>query len=81
LRHKIGQALEGKAVRLAKIDVRYPNASVDIEDSANPAPDELAELNPVEVFSKVYQARYATPAPDELIKLFNEIMAGVAESE
>lgn len=81
LRHKVEQALEGKAVRLAKIDVRYPNAAVLPEESVDPLSDELAELSPLEVFSKAYQAKYAGPAPEELIRLFNGIAAEADQTE
>lgn len=81
LRHRVNEALAGKAVRLAKIDLRYANATASDGQSEEADSDELAELNPVDVFSKVYRTKYGATVPDELVRLFNEIAAGLAESE
>jgi exonuclease SbcD len=81
LRHRVEQALVGKAVRLAKIDVRYANAANLTEEPVDPSSDELNELSALEVFSRAYQARYEAPAPENLIRLFNEIVAEADQTE
>jgi len=81
LRYRIELALAGKAVRLAKIDVRYPDAAVLPEDPDDLRSDELTELSPLDVFSRVWQAKYAGLAPEDMIKLFNEIAAEADETE
>lgn len=80
LRHKVEKAIEGKAVRLAKIDVRYPE-NKDNEHALNfVAPDHLNELKAIDVFSRVYQKQYNAAIPDELLKLFNEVENDVTQA-
>ena len=81
LRHRVNEALAGKAVRLAKIDVRYASSAAGGDEVGPAVPDELAELNPAEVFSRVYRTKFGAAAPEELVQLFNEIAAGLADSE
>jgi exonuclease SbcD len=80
LRHKIETALSGKAVRLAKIDVKYPVATAD-NTTATISEDHLHELQPQDVFAKVYQAKYNNAVPAELLQLFNQATQQVAQSE
>lgn len=81
LRHKIETAVTGKDVRLAKIDVKYPV----VNDQENPTGagvnDNLHELQPQDVFAKVYQSKYNNPVPPELLQLFNQVTQEVAQSE
>lgn len=79
LRHKIESALEGKAVRLAKIDVSYPSSNAHTTEYI--APEKLKELQPQDVFSKVYQSKYQTEVPQELLQLFQEVAAEVNQAE
>jgi exonuclease SbcD len=81
LRHRIMQALIGKAVRLARIDVRYAGIAVEGSEAGLGNVDELAELRPVDVFSKTYQSRYGSAVPEELMQLFLAVAAGVNETE
>ena len=80
LRHKIETALNGKAVRLAKIDVKYP-AVCESTTTATVAEDNLHELQPRDVFAKVYHARYSNAVPAELLQLFHQVTQEVAQSE
>lgn len=81
LRHKIETAISGKNVRLAKIDVKYPVENSSGDTTATIAADNLQELQPVDVFTKVYQSKYNNPVPAELLQLFNLAKQAVAQSE
>ncbi|RYG54327.1 MAG: exonuclease subunit SbcD [Chitinophagaceae bacterium] len=73
LRHKIESVLEGKNVKLAKIDLRYAEANIS-EVAAEPIkPDRLHEMKPLDVFTRVYQSRYNAPVPEDILQLFNQI--------
>lgn len=81
LRHKIETALNGKHVRLAKIDVRYPAVATSDNNAGLVIKDNLQELQPHDVFAKVYQSRYSNPVPAEILQLFNQVSQQVAQSE
>ncbi|WP_126972888.1 exonuclease SbcCD subunit D C-terminal domain-containing protein [Gynurincola endophyticus] len=80
LRHKIETALSGKNVRLAKIDVKYPVAADAGNTTATVSEDNLRELQPQDVFAKVYQAKYNNAVPAELLQLFNQATQEVAQT-
>jgi exonuclease SbcD len=80
MRYKIDGVLKGKAVRLAKIDLQYPNA-LKADGTEDPLTVELAELNPFDVFAKAYRSKYERELPEQLAKLFKEIAAEAAETE
>ena len=71
LRHKVETALAGKRVRLAKIDVKYPAST--LEAAKFITPDELSELQPIDVFGKVYQSRYNIDVPNDILQLFKKV--------
>ncbi len=71
LRHKVETALIGKNVRLAKIDVKYPASTQEATEFITP--EKLNELQPIEVFGKVYQSRYNSDVPTEILQLFREV--------
>lgn len=74
LRHQIEQALAGKACRLTRIDVRYPSATGEPEAKNDEHYDieKFQSLKPLQILNEIYAARYQTPAPAEIISLFNE---------
>ena len=78
LRHKIETALTGKKVRLAKIDVKYPASAQ--EPSAFITPEELNELQPLDVFSKIYRSRYNDDVPKEMLQLFQQVTQEVNQT-
>jgi exonuclease SbcD len=81
LKHKIETALTGKYIRLAKIDVRYA-ATAQAESSVHTAMQApLEHLNPVEVFSKIYKAKYSNDVPGELLQLFHHAAQNVSVNE
>lgn len=71
LRHKIETALMGKKVRLAKIDVKYPASTQQISEFITP--EKLNELQPIDIFGKVYQQRYNSEIPDTILQLFQQV--------
>lgn len=71
LRHKVETALIGKKVRLAKIDVKYPASKQEAPEFMTP--EKLNELQPIDVFGKVYQSRYNSDVPTEILELFREV--------
>lgn len=71
LRHKVETALIGKKVRLAKIDVKYPASIQEAPEFITP--EKLNELQPIDVFGKVYQSRYNSDVPTEILQLFREV--------
>jgi len=72
LRHIIESAIEGKQVRLATIKRSYKGESESAGNTQLIAPDKLEELKPQEVFTKLYEARYNTTVPVDMLKLFNQ---------
>ena len=81
LRHKIETVLIGKYVRLSKIDVRYPAGANAYKNAELIIKDKLQELQPQDVFAKVYQSKYNNSVPTEILKLFNQVSQEVAQSE
>lgn len=70
LRHKIEAAIAGKNVRLAKIDSKYPSSTKEVPEFITQ--EKLSELQPLDVFGKVYQSRYNTEVPEAMLKLFKQ---------
>jgi exonuclease SbcD len=81
LRHKVETALSGKNFRLAKIDVRYNTSTTKPDENKVVAPEQLNELQPLEVLYEVYQSKYGNPIPEDLQKLFQQVTQEVNESE
>lgn len=71
LRHKVETVLADRHVRLAKIDVKYPVAASNTADFI--IPDKLHQLKPLDVFAKVYQSKYNTPVPEDMMQLFKQV--------
>lgn len=81
LKHKVETALTGKYVRLAKIDVRY-EAAAQTEGNVHTAVQvQLDHLNPVEVFSRIYKAKYSNEVPEDLLQLFHHAAQDVSVNE
>jgi exonuclease SbcD len=73
LRGRIEAALEGKPVRLARIDTR--NAATTADATSVPVSlDAIERLEPGEVFSRIYRRKYAEDAPAPLLAAFNELL-------
>jgi DNA repair protein SbcD/Mre11 len=72
LRAQIEAVLEGKPVRLAKIETSFSinkNAPTETEALA-----ELEQLQPDAIFARLYQQKFAADAPSELMAAFAELM-------
>lgn len=78
LRHKVETALAGKRARLAKIDVKYPASIAQAPEFITP--DELSELQPIDVFGKVYQSRYNIDVPNDILQLFKQVAEEVNQT-
>lgn len=81
LRHKIETALIGKNIRLAKIDVRYKSSSPNQDKSIIANTTQLHDLEPLDIFRKVYQNKYNNSVPKEMLKLFQQVTQHVNENE
>ncbi|XLZ70822.1 exonuclease SbcCD subunit D C-terminal domain-containing protein [Massilia sp. SR12] len=72
LRSSIEKALEGKPVRLAKIETSSA-ARASFEEAAISL-DQLATLQPDDIFKRLYQQRYGSDAPPEQLAAFAELV-------
>nr|WP_315481344.1 exonuclease SbcCD subunit D C-terminal domain-containing protein [uncultured Undibacterium sp.] len=72
LRAAIENAIEGKALRLAKIETSF--AAKKISDSETVTLTELENLQPEDIFQRLYQNKYQNEAPPELRSAFTELM-------
>lgn len=71
LRHKVETALVGKHVRLAKIDVKYPQSNPNKREFITQ--DKLQELKPLDVFAKAYESKYNAEVPEDMVQLFKQV--------
>lgn len=78
LRHKIETAIAGKKVRLAKIDVKYLASTQQAPEFITQ--EKLSELQPLDVFGKVYQSRYNSNVPQDILQLFQEVAQEVNQT-
>ena len=75
LRGRIEAALAGKPVRLAKIEPtrRIQTAGAVIDAMSL---DQLAQMQPDDIFRRLYEQRFGDEAPDEQLAAFAELMVG-----
>jgi len=81
LRFKIQSVLNGKNARLAKINVKYPDSLSSENNRSIIANDKLQELQPSDIFSKIYLSKYNNPVPEEIQILFNQVAAEISQME
>ena len=76
LRAQVEAALEGKPVRLAKIE---PTRRVQTAPGIEPALslDQLAQLQPDDIFRRLWQQRFGEDAPDDQMAAFAELLMPV----
>jgi len=79
LRFKIQSVLNGKNARLAKINVKYPDTFSSENNGSNIVNDKLQELQPSDIFSKIYLSRYNNPVPEPIQELFNQVAQEVSQ--
>lgn len=77
LRGRIEAAIAGKPVRLAKIE---PTRKQDGVTTVQPAMslEQLAQLQPDDIFRRLYQQKFGDEAPDDQLAAFAELMNGAA---
>lgn len=71
LRTRIETALDGKPVRLAKIETSSTARSSAPE---NMTLDQLSQLQPDDIFRRLYQQKYTKEAPPELLSALAELL-------
>jgi exonuclease SbcD len=78
LRARVEAAIAGKPVRLAKIEPTRKNAAAG-DDTAMTL-DQLAQMQPDDIFRRLYLQRFGEEAPADQLSAFAELMLpGVAE--
>jgi DNA repair protein SbcD/Mre11 len=75
LRAQVEAALAGKPVRLAKIEPTRKVVSATPVDDAMTL-DQLAQLQPDDIFRRLYQQRFGEDAPAEQLAAFGELLLG-----
>lgn len=78
LRHKIETALEGKRIRLAKIESINPASKEKASEFITQ--EKLSELQPIDVFNKIYQSRYNSEIPSAILELFQQVTLEVNQT-
>ncbi len=79
LRHRLEEALSGKAVRLLKISAHYPGSAEALAESL---PETLLqELHPDDVFVRRYRQRHDAEPSSELLAAFHELVEAVRTAE
>jgi len=73
MRARVEAALEGKPVRLAKIETSTPNRAPSLDDAALTL-DQLGKLQPDDIFKRLYRQRFGNDAPAEQLSAFAELM-------
>ena len=73
LRSRIEAALDGKPVRLAKIETSSAARTSSI-DSDVMTLDQLEKLKPDDIFKQLYQQRFGNDAPGDTLTAFAELM-------
>lgn len=76
-RHRVEEALAGKAVRLTSIVPAYPKRETE-ETRSSVAYSDLQKIDPLEMLRHTFSAKYAGELPDEMKELFQEVMREVS---
>ena len=78
LRGRIEAAIAGKSVRLAKIEPTRQHAGAGPGHSALSL-DQLAQLQPDDIFRRLYLQKFGAAAPDDQLAAFSELMFASGE--
>ncbi|TFW16241.1 exonuclease subunit SbcD [Massilia arenosa] len=78
LRARVEAALKGKPVRLAKIEPTRKSVAAGAATVALSL-DQLQQLQPDEIFRRLYEERYGEPAPPDQVAAFGELALPEAE--
>ena len=80
LRGRVEKAIAGKPVRLAKIEpTRKQDSAGAIETVLSL--DQVAQLQPDDIFKRLYTQKFGDPAPSDQLAAFAELLAGMPEGE
>jgi exonuclease SbcD len=74
LRARIEAVLEGKPVRLAKIETSFTSKIAPGADSAPASLEQLERLQPDDIFNRLYRSRYDADTPADLQAAFAELL-------
>ncbi len=74
LRARVEAALEGKPARLAKIETTYGGNATDDASRDPQSLDDLARLQPDDIFTKLYWRKYGEEPSTELLAAFRELL-------
>lgn len=77
IRAEIEKAIEGKPLRLAKIEISYSAKASTA--SAHISLDELEKLQPEDIFHRLYESKYQSETPSELNTAFTELLVASDE--
>ena len=80
LRGRIEAAIAGKPVRLAKIEPTRTPGPAGASDAAMSL-DQLAQLQPDDIFRRLYLQKYGDEAPDDQLQAFAELLNSAAPGE
>ena len=80
LRGQIEQVLAGRPVRLAKIEPSRPRVDAALIEPALSL-DQLAQLQPDDIFRRLYLQRYGSDAPEDQLRAFAELLHRDAKDE
>ena len=72
LRAQVEAAIAGKPLRLAKIEPTRKSVAGEAAEALTL--DQLAQLQPDDIFKRLWQARYGEDAPDDQLSAFSELM-------
>jgi exonuclease SbcD len=76
LRARIESYIEGKPLRLLKIDTHYPGKAQDDNSDEQATQDTLDRLQPEDIFRRLYQGKYQQEAPGDMLQAFGELLHG-----
>lgn len=79
LRAQVEAALQGKPVRLARIETTHRKSEEETSAQALSI-DDLNALAPAELFTRLYQHRFGQAAPSELLAAFSELLNSTAQT-
>ncbi len=79
LRARIESALNGKPVRLARIETTFATAPEGEAGAGQMIADDLGRLQPDDIFKKLYKQKYGAEAPEALLTAFAEMLHEPAE--
>ncbi|MFZ6711741.1 exonuclease SbcCD subunit D C-terminal domain-containing protein [Undibacterium sp. TC9W] len=76
LRARIESYIEGKPLRLLKIDTHYPGKAQDDNSDEQATQDTLDRLQPEDIFRRLYHGKYLQDAPGDMLQAFGELLHG-----